>query len=406
MTLVTYYILPTIAIALLFLPLMIGLHFNNCDNECSLKYVFSLRTVQYSSVAGIAASFPIILDFIGDYYTKLCHGSFQLLVLKLNLLLALIIPNLIFLTMNTSSFTYIVPILKAREIFVLCSFLAVLNHHGPAVWTDRSTSAIISLHNSACILTCVQDFTAGPSTVIYIVKMALYCMSGGWFMILCYRWVGYVKRSNYSLAQMSLDELICTLNLSATITAFIGAWLIGIIASSADWASTPYYYFVAYTYFQIAVTVMMMMWNGRIERKEALLVKAHHEMETKRMIVRYVSHEIRTPLNSVVMGLTLLQKKLKIIKNNTDLLEIVSDIKSSGEASVVILDDLLTYEKLDANIMVIDKVEVQVNEMVITTVKNFGPQVNLQKNIFFCIYLYSPFISFGFFVTWLFASFI
>ena len=76
-------------------------------------------------------------------------------------------------------------------------------------------------------------------------------------------------------------------------------------------------------------------------------------LETKRVFVRYVGHEIRTPLNIVLAGLNLLSMRAESL--GAELAEIVDDSKNACAAAVDILNDLLTYEKLDGNLLVLDR---------------------------------------------------
>ena len=76
-------------------------------------------------------------------------------------------------------------------------------------------------------------------------------------------------------------------------------------------------------------------------------------LEIKRVFVRHVSHEIRTPLNIVMAGLELLGSWRD--KMSAEMAEVVDEIKSACSVAMDILNDLLTYEKLDSNILVIDQ---------------------------------------------------
>lgn len=77
-------------------------------------------------------------------------------------------------------------------------------------------------------------------------------------------------------------------------------------------------------------------------------------LETKRIFVRHVSHEIRTPLNVVVAGLeyigSLFERSLR-----PEVAETLSEIKGACAVAVDILNDLLAYEKLDSNSMLLER---------------------------------------------------
>ena len=79
----------------------------------------------------------------------------------------------------------------------------------------------------------------------------------------------------------------------------------------------------------------------------------NHCLETKRTFVRHVSHEIRTPLNVVMSGLDLLHAQSTT--SSEDAAEIVADMRSACMVAINILNDLLTYEKLDSNLLALEK---------------------------------------------------
>jgi signal transduction histidine kinase len=115
-------------------------------------------------------------------------------------------------------------------------------------------------------------------------------------------------------------------------------------------------------------------------RKDA--VRTEIVLETKRRFVRFVSHEIRTPLNTVNMGLTLFGLELDTIRDAVEkmgvgqvqvqgqgqsgatsleavqkfllgkvdeLNKIARDVTASTEEAVVVLNDLLNYDKVSDN---------------------------------------------------------
>eukprot|EP01042_Synura_sphagnicola_P036536 gene36536-biopygen8986 len=71
------------------------------------------------------------------------------------------------------------------------------------------------------------------------------------------------------------------------------------------------------------------------------------------MFVRYVSHEIRTPLSAVVLGLNYLKKQSESTNSTMDqnTIDVVEEVRMSCEAAVDILNDVLTYEKLDGGLL-------------------------------------------------------
>ena len=106
------------------------------------------------------------------------------------------------------------------------------------------------------------------------------------------------------------------------------------------------------------------------------------------MFVRYVSHEIRTPLNTACLGLQYLQDELTVKKSHgvesssmmsgakaSALNEIVEQIHCSCDIAVNILNDLLTYEKLEGGILESHMKRVCVWSLLRETIRLFQLQV-------------------------------
>ena len=91
--------------------------------------------------------------------------------------------------------------------------------------------------------------------------------------------------------------------------------------------------------------------------------KANEALAVKKTFVRYVSHEIRTPLTVAKLGLMLVEagvikvkKEAGVVEGDAlshdidDTLANVADCEVSLDVAVTILDDLLSYEKLESGI--------------------------------------------------------
>eukprot|EP00607_Mallomonas_marina_P003237 CAMPEP_0182426442 /NCGR_PEP_ID=MMETSP1167-20130531/12938_1 /TAXON_ID=2988 /ORGANISM="Mallomonas Sp, Strain CCMP3275" /LENGTH=245 /DNA_ID=CAMNT_0024607869 /DNA_START=62 /DNA_END=796 /DNA_ORIENTATION=+ len=84
--------------------------------------------------------------------------------------------------------------------------------------------------------------------------------------------------------------------------------------------------------------------------------KAQEEaLDTKRIFVRYVSHEIRTPLSIVSMGIGFLKSQL--MKNNCtdDTADVIEEMRVACMASLDVLNELLSYEKLESGLMRLER---------------------------------------------------
>ncbi|KAJ1393586.1 hypothetical protein B484DRAFT_277321 [Ochromonadaceae sp. CCMP2298] len=126
---------------------------------------------------------------------------------------------------------------------------------------------------------------------------------------------------------------------------------------------------------QILLCTLLFMLYDLPMRKDA--VRTEIVLETKRRFVRFVSHEIRTPLNTVNMGLTLFGLELDTVRDAVEhmvgpgqeqgqsgaqtslevvqkfllakideLKSIARDVTTSTDEAVVVLNDLLNYDKV------------------------------------------------------------
>ena len=119
--------------------------------------------------------------------------------------------------------------------------------------------------------------------------------------------------------------------------------------------------------------------NRNVNEKELIL-------QTKRQFVRYISHEIRTPLNVVLLGFQLLctemtnfphrlqQGQQGYIEQFSDWLELIQDISQSADTAISVLNDLMSYDKLDTGMMVIEREVLAIWDLIRTTIHPFSVQ--------------------------------
>ena len=98
------------------------------------------------------------------------------------------------------------------------------------------------------------------------------------------------------------------------------------------------------------------------------------ELEFKRMFVRYITHEVRTPMNTAIMGLDLLMEVYTKHKNEDDL-KTVQDIKKSCDIAANVLNELLMFDKLESGTLLIEKIEIDVLNLIQEAVYLFQIQV-------------------------------
>jgi signal transduction histidine kinase len=108
-------------------------------------------------------------------------------------------------------------------------------------------------------------------------------------------------------------------------------------------------------------------------------------LESKRHFVRFISHEIRTPLNTTGIGLKILCTELQevleeLVDTNgpfggylSSWLELVEEVSESSATAVVVLDDLINYDKIESNTLRIDKKLIHAESFLLKSLKSFHP---------------------------------
>jgi signal transduction histidine kinase/CheY-like chemotaxis protein len=99
-------------------------------------------------------------------------------------------------------------------------------------------------------------------------------------------------------------------------------------------------------------------------------------LESKKSYVQYISHELRTPLNTAFLGLKLLTRDLNPNSSaeGLALYETLCDINISCKAAVDILNDLLCYEKLESGLLKLNKEEIPLQPLLMSSVSIFAGQ--------------------------------
>ena len=105
------------------------------------------------------------------------------------------------------------------------------------------------------------------------------------------------------------------------------------------------------------------------------------DLASKLSMVRYISHEIRTPLNTVYAGVELLEHSLlELAEVPSQTLNIMTGIRSACGQALVVVNEFLTFDKIESGLERIERSTGRVNSLISDIMKEFMIPANA-KNI-------------------------
>lgn len=106
-------------------------------------------------------------------------------------------------------------------------------------------------------------------------------------------------------------------------------------------------------------------------------------LDSKKSYVRYVSHELRTPIAVALMGVNIAKLDLHEIykiPEDSAVTQTLMDVEVACSSAVDILNDMLSFDKLESGVMMVHKSMVRVEPFIASCVKLYSSQCR-QKNI-------------------------
>lgn len=107
---------------------------------------------------------------------------------------------------------------------------------------------------------------------------------------------------------------------------------------------------------------------------------AEGALKAKQQFLSNMSHEIRTPMNAII-GFTKVVLKTKLTPNQK---EYLTAIKESGDAMIVLINDILDLAKVDAGKLVFEEIPFNMETSVISMLHLFEPRIQ-EKDLTFSI---------------------
>ena len=377
----------------------------------SSKLNQSLQSSQFklSLLLSLAAVYPMIIDVMFDIRNKTDRDDEKMhWYCRLIVLAGLAIPNIIlgsFNFGNASATVYIIGFCFYRLTINGCGIaymarVAALKKLGNSA-TMVSIMFFLNIITYACrafSVLCNPSY----SQMFYIMSV----MGRGCSLFLAVYSAGDIYYSKDALVRsanytMGPYELIMFIYLFSLILMNFTLYGISVYYEASDELNASSDCVCMYSYTHMAFTVTIVILQSRVARMETQ--NQSKSMSERQAFIRYISHEIRTPLNTVFLGLefvTSLLKKFHPQEGDESIFIIIDtlgDIYSSCEISLSILNDLLTFDKMEGKKMTLELELINCCSFITSIAKPFSVNAKEKNIILNVIYdqLSNEFIDYG-----------
>jgi PAS domain S-box-containing protein len=113
-----------------------------------------------------------------------------------------------------------------------------------------------------------------------------------------------------------------------------------------------------------------------LEITEEAKSRAEHALKAKQQFLSNMSHEIRTPMNAII-GFTKVILKTELTSKQREYLDA---IKISGDALIVLINDILDLAKVDSGKMIFEKTQFKMEASIYSMLHLFEPKIQ-EKNL-------------------------
>ena len=337
----------------------------------SLKEPNFRNALLYSVIIAIPMVADSLLDFalLSNRFQERLHWYSRALVL-----FALVAPNLLLLTVDFGESTNMAYLCGYRFFRVAC-VLSAGSVTATVAFKNKNiaSNGFVAVFELGIIGFMVQivGMFCNPPLSDSLEKLSIFTRFLSLLTLLHSGLLKYVYRDTIFLTRMLEPTELTVLTYAVSLSAMhIGFEIVIIYMKrfSCDCIT-------AFVFIQMAFVVTITVLQSRINRMEH--VRQSKFNEERQAFIRYISHEIRTPLNTVFLGLEFLAIELLKLHPSSDdilvssLIDIVSDIQSPCQISLAILDDLLTFDKVEGGKMTLDLKHVGCCDFIAAVVKPF-----------------------------------
>mmetsp|Transcript_24811 Transcript_24811/g.41455 ORF Transcript_24811/g.41455 Transcript_24811/m.41455 type:complete len:1156 (+) Transcript_24811:410-3877(+) len=160
-------------------------------------------------------------------------------------------------------------------------------------------------------------------------------------------------------------------------------------------SNTPLTVAILFVCIILCCSVCFFVYDSLISQE---FVRKQAVLDTKRRFVRFISHEVRTPLNTMRLGLKLFEvelekavaglantaseegSKMMLMDMFSEWTQLVSDITENSESAVQVLDDILSYDKVEMGTLKLELSMVNIHKLIFRDCSVMEIQAK-QKNV-------------------------
>ena len=365
-----WFCILLVGVYTLFLTLATSVQMMGYDNvhmtSNQLNQSVQSSQFQIALLLSVFAVFPMIVEVIFDIYNQTDRNDERMhWYTRLIVLTGLAVPNILLLTINFGNST------ANLYIFGSCYHRVTINGCGVAYMAQvGAMKKIGNTPATACVIfvlimiayTCKAFSVLSAPSHSHILSNASIMGRGFAFLLVLYCFREFSNSKTILLppinSQIGPHELIMFIYFFALSLMNLVLYIISIYYNAKDELNVSSDCICMYTYVHMTFTVTIIILQSRVARMET--INQSKSMNERQAFIRYISHEIRTPLNTVFLGLEFVTSLLKKFhpqegdESISMIIDTLGDIYTSCEISLSILNDLLTFDKMEGKKMILE----------------------------------------------------
>ena len=312
--------------------------------------ILNSSILKLAQSACIASVFPMLFDTFLDIFGNI---SMVNVFERLFLLLALLLPSVIFFIWNESSympFLYIT--LDMSKVIIIAAVIFISSSRTKFMIEKMSSFLFLPGMTFFCISRVLDIYsTIYPysetlslfSNLLFYLSVASILLS---LIVWSYNLYHYSRQNG-----LHVDDYKSVIYMIRLLSYMVIIQLLQIFNDASTWEGSNGNLLASYLFAQVLFTTIATVLPGRLARQ--IVLACNETLALKSSFVRLVSHEIRSPLNVAYAGLEMLQNDLVAAKlTGTPIgdktLVLAEDVYFSSEMAINVLNDFLLYENIDS----------------------------------------------------------